>query len=377
MFFPSPSPSTISSDSSQVSDEEFLIFHTSDRQLFGRMVFSVGCDISDSMQVIAFWIWLERSTGKYLVEKILTMSDLLIGTLINESLLCIKSAESEVFPYGNDAHGCHIPFLQGLTMKDISCRYFHDNRVTMLKSIQNIVQDVCYRAFHEIIPVAVSQPPHDRVLIENSVVHGNKILYPRDHLCGLDYRLDYNIRIGDLNVPVFPPNHMLPSLDGGEGSSESSGHPLSFGPTSFNPKPQVPPHIELTEFMRMMRVNDTTEGEKRELPLDDRTIFLTFSKGYPISADEVREFFTRAFGDVIEALYMQDVSEEEQALYARLVVRDPKTMEEILGGRECKMKFSINGKHVWARKYVQKNSRALSFAPCSEAPPRPADKSGA
>ncbi|GAB2222755.1 hypothetical protein Drorol1_Dr00016879 [Drosera rotundifolia] len=304
MFFPSPSPSTISSNSSQVSNEEFMIFHTSDRQLFGRMVFSVGCDISDSMQVIAFWIWLERSTGKYLVEKILTMSDLLIGSLINESLRCIKSADSEVFPYGNDAHGYHIPFLQGLTMKDFSRRYCHDNRVAMLKSIQKIVQDVCYRAFDDIIPVAVSQLPRDRVLIKNSVVHGNKILYPRDHLCGLDYRLDYNIRIGDLNVPVFPPNHMLPSLDGGEGSSESSGRPLSFGPTSFNPKPQVPPRIELTELMRMMRVNDTTEGDKRELPFDDRTIFLTFSKGYSISADEVREFFTRYIVTAFIYLYI-------------------------------------------------------------------------
>ncbi|KAL9269275.1 hypothetical protein AKJ16_DCAP26586 [Drosera capensis] len=234
MFFQSPSSSTISNHSDQVSDEEFMIFHTSDRQLFGRMVFAMGCDISDSMQVIAFWIWLERSTGKYLVEKMLTMSDLHIGSLINESLLCIKLAESE---------------------------------------------DVCYRAFHDIIQVAVSQLPCDRILIENPVVHGNEIPYPRDHLRGLDY----NIKVGDLNW---------------------------------------------------------------------------------------------AFDDVIEALYMQDVSEEEQALYARLLVRDPKTMEEILGGRECKMKFSINGKHVWARKYVQKNSRALSFAPCSEAP-RPADKSGA
>lgn len=37
----------------------------------------------------------------------------------------------------------------------------------------------------------------------------------------------------------------------------------------------------------------TGGGEERQVPPDDRTIFLTFSKGYPISENEVRDFFTR------------------------------------------------------------------------------------
>lgn len=35
------------------------------------------------------------------------------------------------------------------------------------------------------------------------------------------------------------------------------------------------------------------EEESELVPPDDRTIFLTFSKGYPISENEVKEFFTR------------------------------------------------------------------------------------
>jgi hypothetical protein len=41
-------------------------------------------------------------------------------------------------------------------------------------------------------------------------------------------------------------------------------------------------------------VTSTDKEKKIEMrPIDDRTLFMTFSKGYPISENEVREFFTR------------------------------------------------------------------------------------
>ncbi|MED6142610.1 hypothetical protein PIB30_115447, partial [Stylosanthes scabra] len=57
---------------------------------------------------------------------------------------------------------------------------------------------------------------------------------------------------------------------------------------------------------------------------------------------------------------MQDVqSVAEQPLFARMVVR-PDAMSKIdaflEGGR--KVKFTINGKHVWARRYVRKGNKS-------------------
>ncbi|KAG7998664.1 hypothetical protein I3843_01G269200 [Carya illinoinensis] len=62
---------------------------------------------------------------------------------------------------------------------------------------------------------------------------------------------------------------------------------------------------------------------EKEVPAADRSIFLTFSKGHPLSENEIRGyFFTRKFGDFIEAIHMQEVLPVlEQPLYARLVVR--------------------------------------------------------
>ncbi|GAB2286766.1 hypothetical protein Dimus_021160 [Dionaea muscipula] len=357
----------------EVTTEEFKIFHMTDRQLFSRMVFSIGRNISESIQVIAFWIWLERVSCQYLVEDILTFSDLLIDSLINETLICLKLAETETFPF-TDGHGVDIPFLQSLSKKDISLRYFHDNRVAMLKAVGKIMQDVCLRAFSDIIQAAFIQAPGGTTttaaaaLIEApDEAHGGEIHPPLASSRHFGYNFSHNIKVGDFNLPMFLPTNVSSSSSvggGGDGSGHCNPPLLSIDPCSFNSQPQAPQR-ELAELLDSLRISYLFEGEKRELPLDDRTIFLTFSKGYPISGPEIREYFTRAFGDVIEALHMQDVPFEEQALYARLVIRDPKKMDEILGG-QGKAKFSINGKHVWARKYVHKNTRGVSFAPCTE-----------
>ncbi|XP_012077535.2 uncharacterized protein LOC105638353 [Jatropha curcas] len=89
------------------------------------------------------------------------------------------------------------------------------------------------------------------------------------------------------------------------------------------------------------------------VPEEERTMFVTFSKGYPVEAWEVREFFTRRFGDCIESLHMQEVESQQQSLFARIVFNSPSIIQVILSGLD-KAKFNINGKHVWARKFVPK-----------------------
>lgn len=54
---------------------------------------------------------------------------------------------------------------------------------------------------------------------------------------------------------------------------------------------------------------------------------------------------------------MQEVGAEEQMLYARLVARSASSIGVVLGGQR-KARFSINGKHVLARKYIKKHPKS-------------------
>ncbi|XP_047947277.1 uncharacterized protein LOC125193512 [Salvia hispanica] len=94
-----------------------------------------------------------------------------------------------------------------------------------------------------------------------------------------------------------------------------------------------------------------------EVSRNERTMFVTFSKGYPVNEYEVKLFFERVFGNCIESFHMQEVSNpEEQSLYAKIVFLRPAFIRAILNGA-MKAKFTINGKHVWMRKFVPKNNR--------------------
>ncbi|XP_060216525.1 uncharacterized protein LOC132644008 [Lycium barbarum] len=95
---------------------------------------------------------------------------------------------------------------------------------------------------------------------------------------------------------------------------------------------------------------DTIWSLKPEAQVDDRTMFLTFSKGYPVTEAEVIELFNSKYGDCAEDVHMVPPTSSNHSLYARMVVRDVSTIDQSLS--TCPIaKFRINGKDVWARKY--------------------------
>ncbi|XP_015073165.2 uncharacterized protein LOC107017457 [Solanum pennellii] len=167
---------------------------------------------------------------------------------------------------------------------------------------------------------------------------------------GGEMLLRYPYGVPNQMVQYMPPYHNYPRY----GSSSGSGVFIpQMLPTPYNY------HHDIGDISEMFKNNLNILEEETEIAPEDRTVFLTFSKGYPISEAEVKEFFTRKFGDDVEAVYMQEVAEDEQALYARLVTRSPALLEAIVDGG--KAKYNINGKHVWARKYIKKQNPKIMF----------------
>ncbi|KAL7166276.1 hypothetical protein ACSBR2_037032 [Camellia fascicularis] len=91
-----------------------------------------------------------------------------------------------------------------------------------------------------------------------------------------------------------------------------------------------------------------------KVPVDDRTMFLTFSRGYPVSESKVKELFTGCFCSCVDNIDMGEFISVDQPLFARMVVRGVSIVDDILKGSSI-AKFRINGKHVWARKYERQN----------------------
>ncbi|RLM73992.1 hypothetical protein C2845_PM15G05240 [Panicum miliaceum] len=92
--------------------------------------------------------------------------------------------------------------------------------------------------------------------------------------------------------------------------------------------------------------------EEEEEEEDGRSLFITFSKGFPLTRVEVEEFFTERWGDgCVAKVMMEKAAAGEAPTYGRVVFRRAAMAAAVLGGRPL-VKLMVNGRHLWARKYV-------------------------
>lgn len=273
--------STSSSSSSVltpiVTQEEFKIFHNIDRVLYSRLVFNLNRELAESMQVMALWLWLERSrhVGN-LVNKMLSFPDTLINGLADEALLCLNCIENDQFHLSFSTSD--IPLIHFLGNTGLSLQFFHENRHFIGPAVSKIVTEVCLRAFDDISQQAEK--------LKSKGVDKNK---------GVG-----KIRGQEMmkNQPVMSP--VMPVLYNSEvvgayGPMGNGGGSYScilhgYDPCDLAIQTKIL-NNEIVDVLSHISMSD--EVKDNVVPADDRTIFLTFSKGYPISEDEVRDFFTR------------------------------------------------------------------------------------
>ncbi|XP_055824285.1 uncharacterized protein LOC129892749 [Solanum dulcamara] len=273
----------------QINMEEFKLFHNIDRTLYYILVIDLKRDPFESMHTLALWIWLER---------ICRFTNIIIKILSLPHLLINQLADEvaiclrciENSQFMSSIYASEIPLTQNLISKEFSILFFHQNRNRAFNGIKKIVIEVCYIALSDIMEEAL------QINFEQTLMERNMTMVPP--LC----ESSLIRRISQLGL-------------GGDMSP-----------------------------WRMKEHN---------VPYEERTMFVTFSKGYPVAEWEIREFFTMIFGDCIEYILMQKVKSHEQALYARIVFAMPGIVEFILKD-ESKAKFSIKGKHVWMRKFIPK-----------------------
>ncbi|RDX75871.1 hypothetical protein CR513_44204, partial [Mucuna pruriens] len=294
-----------------ITQEEFNLFHKIDRELYKILTIILYREPIESMQIFAMWLWLEKVGFRNVVKSVLSFPNILINEVAEETIMCINCINNNII---TPLESSEIPVLQSLVDKEISLQFLYENRVNALQGVAKMVQEVCVRAFTDIMQQAMTRNLNERMMEAQKVVAQSSKNH--DHFW-----------VG------------------------------STGPANIG----------------VNKVRGGAQGT-HEVTMGDRTLFVTFSKGYRVEECEVREFFTMIYGDCIEALYMQEMHPSEQALFARIVFRKVSTIDMILKGA-TKAKFTINGKHVWARKFVPKRTTIRNVLPTT-LPNFPRESSG-
>ncbi|KAI4302354.1 hypothetical protein MLD38_038109 [Melastoma candidum] len=307
-------------DHFDLSLEEFQAFHSIDRKLYYNLVVNLRRDPTRSLHVVALFLWLERECRNYnIVFTILTLPISYIETLADEADAILTCFENDgVCLLRGRLEDNNLPHLQNLLGYRFTLAYFHQHRGVIVAGVRRIAADVCMAALHDIMQAVVEVTSNNSALMTTS---------------------------------VMPPPSFSDTYYYGRTLVKKGG----FLDLLLKDQTKQELDDEINELIRQLPKEEPfDEDDPLQVPADERTVFLTFSKGYPITENEVREYFIRKYGDVVESVFMQEVPHHtEQSLYALLVLRSPLAMDSILNSKG-KEKFSINGKHVWARKYVRK-----------------------
>ncbi|XP_022680002.1 uncharacterized protein LOC101768212 [Setaria italica] len=311
------------------------------RQLFIRLVFSLQFESSLSMEIISFWMWLEGIGHADFLASIdaLDNHDLRSIALAAKMLIETLRRNSGHQPNHRSVQGGYfcIEALKGIVLylNNVCCKVLED-----ILQVATAKERICHRA-HQAQPqqnVMARAPMSTRDLL--SRIKASYISARSHEAEGSSSRSI---------MPSPPKTHTLKDIENPIEQCLSS-YPLA---TLFK-------SLTITEEEEEEPAADIQIQQPPSVPRDERTLFVTFSNGYPFTADELYEFFTRNFGDDVEVISVQEPVAPKPPLYAHITFYNQETLFHILAGRP-RVKFVIRGKHLWARKFVPKRKKAQNF----------------
>lgn len=218
---------------------DLLLFYTLERVLFNRMVGPMSKNPQLVKMAMAFWLLLEEIGYHDLTRKIHSFDDSTIEAIFHETLSCLDC----IRPDGNEPTGeDDCPVFVCILDEPISRRFFYYNSEFMFRRFTHIMETVCNRIFGENAAIEV----------------------------------DGNVSLRPVVRPI------------GEAGSISSAVQRAASGRSW---PSMLPSSSAAGNSSTLNPN-ASEFVPRQINEDSRTMFLTFSKGYALTRDEVIYFFT-------------------------------------------------------------------------------------
>ncbi|KAK4854013.1 hypothetical protein QYF36_017709 [Acer negundo] len=286
-----------------ISLAELHIYHRIDREVFARLVTTLMHDPAASLLVLAVWLWLEEKGFSSLISKMSKLSNQMVNVLAREAVSCLNCLESDQIPNVPPNGGMYFT-SRLLDRTDLSLLFFYHNRFSTIVGVKNVLNNVCAKIFTDILPLMMGI----QVRLNQPIP-----------MAGFPHRL-----FGDVEIVRRAMNYVEIQAAGGRD--------------------------QILQLWGMPVMPENVVSE------DDRTMFLTFSRGFRVTKNEVRGLFTRLYGlDAVADVIMQEnISDDAQPLFARLILNSIATVDRMLNGRRI-AKFRVNGKHIWARKYERRD----------------------
>ncbi|KAK9274415.1 hypothetical protein L1049_019229 [Liquidambar formosana] len=92
------------------------------------------------------------------------------------------------------------------------------------------------------------------------------------------------------------------------------------------------------------------------VPEEDRCLYLTFSKGFPLTEAEISHFFAQKYGPCVERVYVHRPAGgwRNPPLFGKVVFNKCSIPAFILNGHN-QTRFVVNGRALWCKKFTPRN----------------------
>ncbi|XP_077234345.1 uncharacterized protein LOC143876526 [Tasmannia lanceolata] len=315
---------------------DLLLFHHMEINLFNRFVGDMGIDGVLAKQIIALWLWLESIGHNDLIRHIYAHADkVLASTVIGEAQACLECLKPDAIqPIDlND-----IPVMAGLIKEPINLRFFHYNRDVAISGITKVMRSICNIIFdNNMMRIAARDQNHPA---NQLVMSAGFIMRP--------FGEGTSAQGGGATGSGFVLPEGPPPMANGGGRRDGSGvlsalWPLISGPSNV---PAVKSTLNPSARPWFPGLQFTSD--------DERSMFLTFSRGYPLRREDIIEFFTSNWGNCVENVMVERTPPGVHPMFGRLILNSVSVIPLILNGQQ-RAKFVIKGRHLWARMFMPRH----------------------
>ncbi|VAH13529.1 unnamed protein product [Triticum turgidum subsp. durum] len=297
------------------------------RELFFRLVFGLQVESSLSMEIIAFWLWLQGNGQVDFLGRIYSFGD-------NHFRALVSSAKRflEVLHFGFD----------DLANRSIPRSDFKKEAV---EGISLYLNGICYEALEDL-----------RERIEMDSIH-NQRMYLRHDAYGQSMTDRVPVGSEHLLTKIKALYVNTPNHDGEDTSSRNTHVQTSHINDEVHDYQSTSRLVTSLDSLSLReKHNDVIMQQLSDVPPDERTLFVTFSNGYPLTEDELYDFFMSHYGD-IEEISIEVPFEDRLPLYAHVTFYSQLTLFRVLDGN-MRVKFmTCSGKHIRARQFVPKKKK--------------------
>ncbi|XP_015695079.1 uncharacterized protein LOC107304647 [Oryza brachyantha] len=300
------------------------------RDIFYRLVLFLQLDASISMEIIAFWLWLEaNNSDSNFLERIDSFDDDRFQAIAFVAKSFVETLNLDLRDLGDT----RSPFQQEVS-----------------EGIVFYLNNVCYKAFEDFQENGdIEELPHQICQVNEGNLNDQVSLSTEDLLSKIK-SLYANSKENHGEGPSYRSIKCLRNCILNDTKVAIDEY------TSCSHLEKFLDNLSLRE-----KHNDPAMHQCSDVPQDERTLFVTFSNGYPLSKDELYDFFMRHYGD-IEDITIEEPPEPRPPLFAQVTFYSQLTLLRVLDGNK-RVKFMTRGKHLWARQFVPKKKKSKNDEP--------------